>query len=108
MLENSPWFEIDISKDGTEASRRLAAAFFDDYCLSHRHQGLPVNAVHVRESERLARFLLPPEGVSAYFLSPHRSAMADWLRTTGMARPCPQPPDTLGYRLLPCKEDGEA
>ena len=100
-MTDIPWYEIDLRKEDPGA-KRLAEAFFKDYCEVHDVQGLRVNTIHVIESERADRYLLPPAAAAAYFMSAYRSALADWLRSTGIAKARADVPDTRGYALLPC------
>jgi hypothetical protein len=96
-----PWYEVDLRKEDPGA-RRLAEAFFRDFCAVHEAQGLPVNMIHVLETETADRYLLPPAAAAAYFMSPLRSALADWLRSTGIAKARTDVPDVTGYAVLPC------
>ena len=99
-MTDIPWYEVDLRKEDPGA-RRLAEAFFKDYCEVHEVQGLRVNRIHLIETERADRYLLPPPAAAAYFMSAYRSALADWLRSTGIAKARPDVPDTRGYAVLP-------
>lgn len=96
----SSWYEIDLPKEGPAMSA-LAEAFFRDYCEAHVSRGLRIHALRVQESERAERYIVAPPAAAVYFFDPLRSALADWLRTTGIARPCEGVPRMEGSRMLP-------
>jgi hypothetical protein len=95
-----PWYELDVDKEGA-----LGETFFRDYCACHAARGLQVHPIHVMETDRVERFLLEPPAVAAYFFDPMRSALADWLRRTGLARPLERAPKTDGYRAVRCESE---
>jgi hypothetical protein len=99
-MADQPWYELDVQKDDA-----LGEAFFRDYCTCHTGRGLEVHPLHVMETDRAERYLIEPPAVAVYFFDPMRSALADWLRTTGLAHPLRTPPRTEGYRTVTCEAD---
>ena len=98
MGKASPrWFEVTIPYDSRATLRE---SFIQD-CLRMAHEcGVKTDGVMFDEGDAHDRVLLPPEVARAYFFHPFRSAIADWLLVTGMARPCPAEPDQASLKPL--------
>lgn len=100
-MERTSWFEISFPKgDGRSGARD---SFLEDCCKTAAECGAPIDELLVDDAGFAERFLIPPEVAAAYFFHPYRSAIADWLLDTGLARPCEEAPDTSGFRPLSCR-----
>jgi hypothetical protein len=79
-----PWFEVEIPS-GPE-HQVLADRFLKDYCSAHALAGRVAAPIQHKATQHGDQYLLPPEGTALYFLQPNRSALADWLIATRLAR----------------------
>ena len=86
------WFEVRIPK--TVEYQKVVDSFLDDYDRARIEAKLPPDGLQFSDTGAAERYFLPPEAAASYFLSAHPTAIATWLRSIDLAKPCPDlPPD---------------
>ena len=91
------WFEVMIPYD-TRSS--VKETFIQDCRRAATECGVQVDGMLFDDTDSRERFLLPPDVARAYFFHPYRSAIADWLLVTGLAKPCPTEPDSEALKRI--------
>ena len=91
------WFEVTIPYDSRSSVRE---SFLQDCRRCASECGVDGQDLVFDDGESRERYLVPPEVARAYFFHPFRSAIADWLLVTGMAKPCASEPDPAHLKRI--------